>query len=147
MSGSRQIKVSVAPSLYLSCLLFLMHVGALAILIFAEIPSWLFLLLAGLLLYSQFDALMRYAWLRMPESCMSLLFSEYASVEILTQGGVRHACKLQTGSLVLPFLAVLRLGSERRRFGWSVIILPDTIGQESFRRLRVWLKWKGQALQ
>jgi hypothetical protein len=43
---------------------------------------------------------------------------------------------------VLWFLTVLNLarGDDRRRI--SVLILPDGIDTDEFRRLRVWLRWR-----
>jgi toxin CptA len=44
-------------------------------------------------------------------------------------------------SLVTPYLTVLNVLPQGARFSRSVVILPDSLDAESFRQLRVWLKW------
>ncbi len=49
--------------------------------------------------------------------------------------------KVLSSSLVLPYLTVLNLKVPNRRWSFNVLVLPDSVDAESFRRLRVWLKW------
>ena len=53
--------------------------------------------------------------------------------------------ELLGSSYVSSFLTVInvRLPGERRMR--SVVLLPDTIGAEDYRRLRVWLRWRPRA--
>ena len=44
-----------------------------------------------------------------------------------------------------PYLVVLNLKLPNKFLGSSVVILPDSIDGEEFRRLRVLLRWKWKA--
>lgn len=44
-------------------------------------------------------------------------------------------------SFVKPWLTVLHLKLEGRRFMAPLVLLPDMLAQEDFRRLRMWLLW------
>lgn len=47
---------------------------------------------------------------------------------------------LKSGATVHPWLTVLRLQYEAHPL--NLIITPDSIDPDDFRRLRVWLKWR-----
>ncbi len=51
-----------------------------------------------------------------------------------------QAVELLPGSVVWPWLCVLRLQADRRQ--QTVTVLPDSLEVEKFRRLRVWLRWR-----
>jgi toxin CptA len=59
-----------------------------------------------------------------------------------TRRGERIDCAVQGDTYVLWFLTVLNLGRSDDRKRISVLILPDGIDTDDFRRLRVWLRWK-----
>lgn len=44
-------------------------------------------------------------------------------------------------SFVKPWLTILHLRLEGRRFMSPLVLLPDMLAQEDFRRLRMWLLW------
>ncbi|MEP7262597.1 MAG: protein YgfX [Usitatibacter sp.] len=48
---------------------------------------------------------------------------------------------LREGSFVSPWLTVLRWRPAGARFDRTVLILPDMLAREDFRRLRVLLRW------
>jgi toxin CptA len=48
--------------------------------------------------------------------------------------------RLLPGATAHPWLTVLRLADERNTF--RVVIAPDSVAPEEFRRLRVWLRWR-----
>jgi toxin CptA len=50
-------------------------------------------------------------------------------------------CIISGDSFVTPYLTVLNLKPEGARFAHALVILPDSLEAESFRRLRVRLKW------
>lgn len=47
---------------------------------------------------------------------------------------------LLSGATVHPWLTVLRLADEQHAY--RVILVPDSVAPEDFRRLRVWLRWR-----
>lgn len=109
---------------------------------------------SALLIFSLVFYLRRYALLRSPDSVSGLELADEMVCILETQGGERIACALLGSSFVAPYLTVLELKplkfdsavelreSWRRFFSRSVVILPDGIDPEEFRRLRVLLRWK-----
>ena len=58
----------------------------------------------------------------------------------LRQDGTWQAVELLPGSVAWPNCCVLRLrGDDFRRV---LTVLPDSLDGETFRRLRVWLRWR-----
>jgi toxin CptA len=45
-------------------------------------------------------------------------------------------------SFVAPYLTVLNLRLSNKRWPQHVVLMPDTVPADAFRRLRVWLKWR-----
>lgn len=58
----------------------------------------------------------------------------------LKRGTEWGEAEMLAGGIVWPFLSVLRLYCEGRHI--FVAVLPDSMEHETFRRLRVWLRWK-----
>lgn len=120
------------------------HGAVLAMLPLALAPMWSKLALAVLLLSSLLYYLRRDAWLRLPASCIGLVLEEDRAM-LLRRDGVRLPCEILNDSLVMPYLTILNVLPQGARFARSVVILPDSLEAESFRQLRVWLKWGTQA--
>lgn len=49
---------------------------------------------------------------------------------------------LLPGSIVNPWLTTIRYRSEAGKQAGTLVLLPDNVDAEDFRRLRVWLKWQ-----
>lgn len=64
--------------------------------------------------------------------------------ELFVQHGDEwREAEVLSSSLVLPYLTVLNLKLSNGRKPFHVVLLPDSVDAENFRRLRVWLKWGG----
>ena len=50
--------------------------------------------------------------------------------------------RMVDGSFVAPWLTILRWRPRRSWIDRSIVILPDMLGPEDFRRLRVELRWQ-----
>jgi len=129
----------IHPSRYLTILLVAAHGAVLAALL-PSLPLWAGQALAVLLLCSLLYYLLRDAWLLLPVSCIGLTREGEGAV-LLRRDGARLSCGILHDSLVTPSLAVLNVLPRDSRFARSLVILPDSMGAESFRQLRVWLKW------
>jgi toxin CptA len=44
-------------------------------------------------------------------------------------------------SFVAPYLTILNLRLSNKRWPQHVLLMPDVVQADAFRRLRVWLKW------
>lgn len=62
------------------------------------------------------------------------------------QGEKWDAARLAESSVILPSCTVLRVGLKNRHRQQSLIVLPDSLPAEDYRRLRVWLRWRGSKL-
>ena len=131
--------VEFSPSRYLAAILIAAHVIALSALLPA-LPPWAGVALAVLVLLSLLHYLLRDAWLRLPHSCTGLALED-EGVVLIRRDGARLPCRILPGGLVAPGLTVLNLKPHGARTARSVVILPDSLDKESFRQLRVWLKW------
>jgi len=51
--------------------------------------------------------------------------------------------RLAGSSVVLPGCTVLRITRGNQWLNRNLLVLPDSLPAEDFRRLRVWLRWRG----
>ena len=52
-----------------------------------------------------------------------------------------HPVSLAAPPVLLPSLTILRLSNQDQKGKYPLLILPDSLSKEDFRRLRVWLRW------
>lgn len=104
------------------------------------LPLWAGVAAACLLLLSLRDGLLRHAWLALPHSCAGLVLEEEGMV-VVRRDGTHLPCRILPGGLVTPWLTVLNLQPQEGRSMLSVVLLPDSLDAESFRHLRVSLRW------
>ncbi len=73
-------------------------------------------------------------------SVASLVWATPEEWRVIRRGGQEQAARLYRGSYVSPLLVVLLLGPPQALGRWPVIIVPDMLDPDTFRRLRVLLK-------
>ena len=134
-----RLQVEIHPSQQLALLLMAGH-GAALFAVFSALPARANVMLAPVLLFSLGYFLLRDAWLRLPESCTALEISPEGII-LVRRDGVRLPCMLRSGSVVTPWLTVLNLLPQGMRLGRGIVLLPESMETESYRRLRVWLRW------
>ena len=135
-----QQQFKLQPSRYLAAILVAAHGITLAALFPLGLPMWAKMALASLMLFSLIYHLRRDAWLSAPSASVALTLEGDRAV-LTTRGGEQLAGQILRDSLVTPFLTILNILPQGARLARSVIILPDSLDAESFRQLRVWLKW------
>lgn len=135
-----QSKFQLHPSRYLAVVLLAAHGAAYAALLPLTLPVWAKAALAPVLLFSLVYHLRRDAWLSAPSATVALLL-QGDQIVLTTRAGAELAGTVSRNSLVMPVLTVLNILPQGARFARSVIILPDSLDAESFRQLRVGLKW------
>lgn len=136
----RQFKLQ--PSRYLAAFLVAAHGAALAMLVPLALPVWAKTALSIVILFSLAYHLRRDALLSSKIAVMALMLEEEQAVLTL-RGGDQLAGQVLRDSLVTPYITVLNVLPQGARLARSVVILPDSLDAESFRQLRVWLKWGG----
>ncbi len=136
----RQFKLQ--PSRYLATMLIAAHGATLAALLPLALPVWAKAALTPLMLFSLMHHLRRDAWLSAPSAGVALMLESDRAV-LSTRGGEQLTGQILRDSLVTPFFTVLNVLPQGARLARSVVIMPDSLDAESFRELRVWLKWGG----
>lgn len=132
------------PSIHLTVMLCLVHGAALAVLPLLALSGWCIWLLALMVVSSLAYHLWRDAWLRAPGSCSELRVEEGGDAVLVLRNGEQLRGAIARGSLVTPYLTVLRIVMPHRRVMRGVAILSDSMDRNAFRQLRVWLKWGRQ---
>jgi hypothetical protein len=127
-------------SYILTALLLLIHVLALASVLRLPVPAWGKWATAISLLASLIYYLRRNAWRSLSTSWVAFRL-EKTHVVLIARNGQELAGQLLSDSVVMPFMTLLRILPHGARFARSVVIFPDAIAPESFRQLRVLLRW------
>ena len=78
---------------------------------------------------------------RTPRSCIALVLDSKGEWQLMTRDGGRYATTILPSSFVTPCLTILNCSLTDRLLQYHIVILPDALDAESFRRLRVWLRW------
>ena len=63
------------------------------------------------------------------------------AIEIVDAAGRIRCGEVRDGSFVAPWLTVIRWRPAGARFDRTIVVLPDMLGRDAFRRLRVLLRW------
>ena len=90
--------------------------------------------------------LRRHAWLADTRSVVAIDLSDRLECEAEERNGRRIAGSVLGTSFVAPWLVVINLKVERRLFARAIVVMPDAVDRETFRALRVWLRWRRAAL-
>jgi toxin CptA len=135
-----QLQFKLQPSQYLATMLLVAHSATLVALFQLSFPFWAKVSVALFVLFSLLYQLKRVAWLSEGTATVALKL-EGELIVMTTRGGALLTGRILSDSLVTPYLTVLNILPEGARFARSVIIMSDSLDAESFRQLRVWLKW------
>ena len=136
------LTIAVGRSRRLAGLLAGMHAFAAALFWLAPLPHGLAALLMPVLLGSAWHTLWRDGFRTLQHSLIGLRLDADCRCEFQTRTGAWHEAALLGSSFVAPYLTVLNLKPAGGRLVKHLVILPDAVNAEDFRRLRVWLKWR-----
>jgi toxin CptA len=132
----------INPSRLLAALLGAMHGIAVVSLSVLPIPLWLRLAAVILVGWSFFHGLAKHASRRSPSAIRGLRIGDECRCEVALADGEWFEVELESGMLVTPFLTVLNFRRHEDGKHLPLVIMPDTIDSEGFRKLRVVLKWE-----
>lgn len=68
-------------------------------------------------------------------------FDPDGAIEVQDAAGQWRTGEVREGSFVAPWLTIVRWRPGGARFDASIVLLPDMLPAEDFRRVRVWLRW------
>ena len=128
------------PSRYLAATLVLALSGTLALLWILSPPWWVILLVTAALLGSAFYYLRHDAFLSMQSSYIKLQL-EADQITVTARNGQSWTGHVLHDSFITPAITLVNILPQGAHFSRSVIILPDSLDADSFRELRVWMKW------
>jgi len=134
MSAAAALRLELKASRLLAGALVLAHALALA-------AAWMSL--AGWTRYAAWAVILASLWRVWAPSraaALSLELHEDGRASWRSLGGSWHEGRLGASHFVSTPLAVMELESEGGRAKW-VVVMPDSLSSEDFRRLRVWLRW------
>ncbi|MBS4097101.1 MAG: hypothetical protein KGZ83_09755, partial [Sulfuricella sp.] len=77
-----------------------------------------------------------------PDSIVEIHLHPDCRCEFVTRAGISGEAALLGTSFVAPYLTILNLQPLEGRWARHVVILPDAVNREIFRKLRVVLKWR-----
>ena len=130
------LSVSIKPSRRLLFIQLAAHVVAVGAVLAATLPSWLAAVL--LLLIGASLARVR----RKPQVARLVLRGD-GRLEAVSPDGMASDALVHPHTLVLSFLVVLLY---RQQGGLRFLtLLGDSLAQEDFRQLRLWLRWRSTA--
>ncbi|MEQ1743167.1 MAG: protein YgfX [Candidatus Nitrotoga sp.] len=135
-----QRQFNLQPSIYFTIALVASHGVALAVLVPLALPLWARILLALLVIISLLYHVWHDAWLIALSSNKTLQL-DGDMVQLVARNGDQVTARVLADSLVTPYITVLNVLPQGSYLARSVIILPDSLDAESFRQLRVWLRW------
>ena len=136
------VKLAIGPSRRLALALTLAHAGAAASVLSVEVPIWMKIVLPLAIAASLLHALNGAALLRSRAAIVAIEIGEGGAVSFKTRRGEWQEAALLDTSFVAPYLTVLNLQPKRSWFARHVVVAPDSVPAEDFRRLRVWLRWR-----
>ena len=134
------LRLELKPSSSLYWLLTAIHLGALALLPATSLPVWLVMSLSAFVVASYARQVSRFAWLRSSASVVSLYWPEGEQWRLGCRNGDETWALLLSDSFVKPWLTILLFRPDSGGRVQNVVILPDMLDPENFRRLRVRLK-------
>jgi len=140
-----ELSIQLQPSRQLAILLSLAHCTAAGVFWPLALPAVVKIMITLSLAVSLYYYLRRYAWLVSSQSVMALHLTGRNHCKIITRAGKSIDTVIDASTFAAPYMTVLCLQVKRPHRYRTVVILPDSIDANSFRRLRIWLKWKWQA--
>ena len=132
---------ALRPSNYLTLTILFAHVTVMVALLFVPFPGAALVLLLIVLAWSMAYYVLRDARLLLNSACVALRLED-ERIALIDHKGEEVAGALLRSSMVMQHLVVLNIAVQGRRWERNVVFMSDSMDAESFRRLRVALKWR-----
>ncbi len=136
-----QLSYKLRPSRSLALLFILLCVLSLVSIWMLPLPFAGLLVLTLIVLCWAAYYLLLDANLSRERSCVAFRLEGQDEIVLVLRSGTHLSGRVSADSLVTPFLVILNVALKERRGRRSLLVMPDTMGAESFRHLRVALKW------
>ncbi|HSI38251.1 MAG TPA: protein YgfX [Methylotenera sp.] len=134
----KPIQLNFKPSYILTMLLILASVGACCMLIIVDLSWQLSLLISSAVIGLASYGVLQKGLLLLPWSYVALSINIKNEWRLIRKDGRHVEIIVREDSVVTPYLTVVNFESFWSR---SLVILPDAVDAESYRQLRVRLRW------
>lgn len=139
------LNIRFKPSINLALMLAAAHATAIGLILVLPLPVWLNLVAIVVFCINFAFYFRRNAWLSAPDSIVALEIKEDCTCAVQTSSGKRLPCIALPTSYVSASLTILNLKVGGERLARHLVILPDALSAEDFRKLRVLLRWRFKA--
>jgi toxin CptA len=136
------LRITLGRSGLLAVILLLAHACAVSLVLMIELPQWLKVAAATALILQCAFLVHRRALLLDAQAVLALEVASDHRMNIQTRSGGWQACDVLGSTYVTPYLTIMNLQLAGERMAKHVVLLPDSLDRDDFRKLRVWLKWK-----
>lgn len=135
-------RISVGPSVLIAVAVSFVHLAATGVLWLVPIPVLGKAAVSTAIALSLIYFMARDATLHAQGSIVALELGERGEIACQMRNGAWLQCELLGSTYVSPRMTIVNL----RPRGWTsyrrVILVPDNVDADDFRRLRTWLRWK-----
>ena len=136
------LRINLQPSLLLAGILTLAHGAILLAIALIGIPLWAKIIATVVIVTNGAYCVWRHALLKGADAPVAIVISANNAFTFDTRCGESCDCRVSGGTYVKPYLTVLDLKIADGRAIKRIVLLPDSLHADDFRRLRVWLRWK-----
>jgi toxin CptA len=136
-----KLRIAIGPSHLLAAVLGIAHIAALVVTVVVVLPTWVKSLIAMALVTSGTWSILRLALQRGPSAIVELEVEAGGRISCRTRDGRWREGQVLSSSFVSPWLTVLNLRMAGSIGAKHLVILPDNVEKDAFRRIRVLLKW------
>ena len=133
------LHLDIASSRMLGGWVILVH--AMPILLLPVLPTggWVSLAISSTLLFSLVRSWRLYVSRHHPDAVCSMVWGDGKGCLLGLQSGGQEEVSMRAQAFILPWLVILHFNS-RRRYMRHLVLLPDMLDRQVFRKLRVRLK-------
>ena len=135
------LAIRLASSAIAAWTIAVVTVATLGLLASTPGPAALRILGATWIACAGLEAMHRLALRRGARAARSVVLDRSGAIAIEDACGESRRGTLRDGSFVAPWLTIVHWRPEGARFDRTLLVLPDMIAPEDFRRLRVLLRW------
>ena len=135
------LAIRLAPSHIAARIVAVVALSTIALIALTPGAAALRILAATWIACAALEALHALALRRGARAVRSMVLQRSGAIEVETSGGRSLYGEVRDGSFVAPWLTIIHWRPEGTRFDRTLVVLPDMLAPDDFRRLRVLLRW------
>jgi toxin CptA len=141
----KPIQLNLKPSYWLAGLLAVSSLGACIIVLCMPMPVSVKIFICVPVVLAAAYYIAQDALVLLPWSCTDLALNTKGELLVTRKDGLVSLAGVLPSSFVAAYLTVLILKTGASRWRRNLLLTPDRVDAEAFRRLRVWLRWGGSS--